>query len=74
MYSDMTFSSSSDSKAKDFRIKVEPTYDKQKLFISLKSEEFGHSVTLFLTPDVADDFAWHIQSCLRSLDEQVVDV
>ena len=74
MYTDITFSTSSKSIAKDFTIKVEPTADKEKLFIVVKPKEFGHSINLFLTPDIAEDLAWNIQCAIRSLSEQVIDV
>jgi hypothetical protein len=74
MYSDSTFSTSKDDKASDYNVHIDMTSDGGKMFIQLKNKDYSHSLNLFLSKDVADDLAWRIQSCLRSIDEQVVDV
>jgi len=74
MYTDSTFSTNKDDLASDYRIHIDMTSDGGKMFIQLKSKNYNHSFNLFLSKDVADDLAWRIQSCLRSIDEQVVDV
>jgi hypothetical protein len=74
MYSDSTFSTGQHDKASDYHIHIDMTAHGEKVFIQIKNKDYNNSLNLFLSKDVADDLAWRIQSCLRSIDEQVVDV
>lgn len=74
MYTDITFSTNANENASDYNIHVDMTSNNEKVFIQIKSPGYSQSVNLFISKDIADDLAWRIQSCLRSIDEQVVDV
>jgi hypothetical protein len=54
MYSDSTFSTGKDDKASDYKIYIDMTADGEKMFIQIKNKDYSHSLSLFLSKDVAD--------------------
>lgn len=61
MYTSANFSVSDKDKVK---IDVSKT-EHGKIYVRIGSEDYSGDVNLFLTPDIADDLGWRIQTAVR---------